>query len=181
VSKARSPLATWRDAVRNSALPPTAKLVALALSTWMNRYGDCRPAKETIARGCSLSVRAVDSTITALEAAGFLRVTRSKGRSTNRYKAATPHQVPGSTLQELQGSAPPTPQDVRGNPADDDIQPRISRHPTPQEVPPKAIESVGKPPTLTSGRAGASDQNPPNPVDPAEMRRYLDGLRDGSA
>jgi hypothetical protein len=81
------------------------------------------------------SVRTVDYAIRRIEVAGYLAIQRSKGRRLNHYIATTPHRVAG--FEEF-------------NPASDDNQPRISRHPTPHgdapEVEVLEIErEVGKP------------------------------------
>jgi hypothetical protein len=116
----RRPLVlAWRDAVRDSELRATVKLVAHTLSTYMDAGGAAFPSKLTIADGASLkSERAVDAAVLELEGAGFIDVSRSRGRSSNRYQAKlpTPHADAGF------GGA---------NPASDDSQPRISRRPTP--------------------------------------------------
>jgi hypothetical protein len=98
----------------------------------MNGAGECWPAKETIRAGASLaSVRATDQAVNRIEAAGFLIVGRTKGRSSNHYTAVTPHDRAGSTPY---AGAELTPHDQAGfrrsNPASDDTQPRTTKHPT---------------------------------------------------
>jgi hypothetical protein len=81
----------WRDAVRDSDLDTTAKVVAFTLSTYMNGGGWCHPSKATIARGASLSApRAVNGAVNRLERAGFLEIRHSRGHHANRYRAAIP-------------------------------------------------------------------------------------------
>src|SRR5581483_8217451 len=89
---ARSLLADWRDAIRDSGLTRTEKLVGLTLSTYMSAEGRAYPSKETLARGCSLSDRAVDRAVDVLEAAEFLEVRRTRGGNgrSNLYIAALP-------------------------------------------------------------------------------------------
>jgi hypothetical protein len=88
----------------------------------MNGAGDTFVGKGTIAKGVSLrSVRAVDTAINRLEAAGYLGIRRSRGGRPNHYVAQTPHRHAGSTPHRDAGS----------NPASDDTEPRISRHQTP--------------------------------------------------
>jgi hypothetical protein len=89
----------WRDAVRDSELDSVAKCVAHTLSTWLNGHGTAYPSRETIAKGASLSVRSVERAIVRLEAAGFLEVERSRGRSSHRYAIAM-----SSTASELRRS-----------------------------------------------------------------------------
>lgn len=90
-----SPLFTWRSAVCDSDLPPTARHVALTLSLHMNeRGGSCFPSREELARETGLSVRTVDKAIRTLEDAGWLHVerpARQRGRGhPNRYTARVP-------------------------------------------------------------------------------------------
>jgi hypothetical protein len=91
----------WRDAIRDSDLDATAKLVAYTLSTYLNGRGEAWPSKETLAAGASKSKRAVDGAIDRIAATGFLSVSKSKGRSSNRYQATTPtvQAVAPSTVQ----------------------------------------------------------------------------------
>ena len=99
MSAGKSPVAVWRDAIRDSDLSSTTKLVAFVLSTYMS--GDkltAWPARSTIARGCSVSVRAVDKHILTLEERSFLDVLHSDGgnptsrtsRTTNTYSRTLP-------------------------------------------------------------------------------------------
>jgi hypothetical protein len=80
----------WRDAVRDSDLKRTPKLLALVLSTYFNRQGLAWPSQETLAAGASISVRAVQTNTRDLERAGFVEVSRSVGRSSHRYAATLP-------------------------------------------------------------------------------------------
>lgn len=98
-----SRLTEWRDAVRDAPeLDKTAVLVAYTLSTYMNRNGEAWPSKETLAKGCRLGAgkRAVDKAVDRLEAAGFLMIQRSKGRSSNRYLATFPTAQTDARLKE---------------------------------------------------------------------------------
>jgi DNA-binding transcriptional MocR family regulator len=163
-SRARTFLANWRDEVRDSDLDATAKAVGLALSTRMNRHGMCFPSKERIATDTGLSARTVDGAIDRLEQRGLLDVSRSRGRSSNRYTAV-------STPRELPGSEAPTPQELPGNPATAAPQPRSKEQPTPQELPPKAIESI---PSLlpNDGREGGSS-NGETPKAPEHIGQHV--------
>ncbi len=82
----------------DSALPSTARHVALTLSTFMSGNGVCWPSKKTIAAKCGFgSLRTVDRAVDQLEAAGLLAVSRSYGRSSNQYQALlTAHHERGS-------------------------------------------------------------------------------------
>jgi hypothetical protein len=91
--------AVWRDAIRDSDLRATSKLVAHTLSTYANGRGGAYPARQTLALGSSLSVKAVDTAIRDLETSGFLEVDRSRGRRTNTYCLTLP-----STANEVRRS-----------------------------------------------------------------------------
>jgi DNA-binding transcriptional MocR family regulator len=86
----------WREAIADSELDATAKLVAHTISTYMNGAGDSFPGKDAIAKRSSLGKRAVDRAIDRLEAHGYLRVERSKGRRPNHYWADVPNHVAGT-------------------------------------------------------------------------------------
>jgi DNA-binding MarR family transcriptional regulator len=88
----KSLLAVWRDAVADSDLSATAKGVAHAISTYMNRNGHAYPGRKTIARRSSFSTRTVDKAIKQIERAGFLNVVHVSGGNgkTNSYQALLP-------------------------------------------------------------------------------------------
>lgn len=88
--RSRSIPVVWREALAESRLDRTAKLVGLVISLHMNANGSGFPGRQRIASWCSLSDRAVDGAVRRLEAAGFLWVERSKGRKSNRYHALLP-------------------------------------------------------------------------------------------
>jgi hypothetical protein len=143
----RAQLARWRDAIRDSNLDGTAKLVGFVISTWWDRNGNgAYPSKPTIAAAASLrSPRAVDEAVHRLEAAGFLDVSRSKGRSSNRYSATlpTPHDGAGSTMHADAG-LPRIP--VHGltdfNPASNGTQPCTKQPLTLHPAAPESAESA---------------------------------------
>jgi hypothetical protein len=93
-------LPVWRDAVRDSGLDRTAKLVAFVISTYMDSSGSAWPSKATIAAGSSLGAgrRAVDRAVDRLEASGLLVIKRSRGRVSFRYSATVPSSHPDATL-----------------------------------------------------------------------------------
>jgi hypothetical protein len=91
----RSFLAEWRDAVRDSGLDSSTKLVGHTLSTYMDRTGYAYPAKTTLAKKASLSVRTVDGAIDKLEMSLLLRVSRPKNRRAGfTYRAVLPNRQP---------------------------------------------------------------------------------------
>ena len=88
-----SPLFTWRTAIAKSDLPPTVRLVAFALSLYMNeRGGSAWPSITTLASDSGLSVASVKRGTKALERAGFLVCKRQEGLSTH-YTATVPTQL----------------------------------------------------------------------------------------
>lgn len=94
----------WRNAVCDSRLDPTAKLVALVLDRYMDGRGECWPSKAAIAAGSSHGRSVVVRAIHRLELAGFVLVIRSKGRLPNRYRATLPpNGVVGDTVNSVVG------------------------------------------------------------------------------
>lgn len=89
-------------AIRASDLPPTARLVALVVSCYMDADGrNAYPSQETIARDSGLSLRTVRTWIDRLIDLGWLTVAReSSGRSSRRYKATVPSGVAPAPLAE---------------------------------------------------------------------------------
>jgi hypothetical protein len=90
VSARKSLLGVWRDAVCESDLGRTPKLVALVLSTFMDGRGHAYPSQDAIAARASLSDRAVYRATLPLEASGLLVVEWSKGKSSHGYQATLP-------------------------------------------------------------------------------------------
>jgi hypothetical protein len=127
----RAAVIEWREAIADSELDRTAKLVGHTIGLYMRADGTgAFPAKETIAKRASIeSVRTVDAAVKRLEAAGFLDVDRSRGRRSNRYRAVVP------TPQGAAGFA-------RANPATGSGEPRNSPHPTPQRAAGESAESA---------------------------------------
>lgn len=104
MSSATLPLvAHWRNALRDSDLDRTAKLVGFVISTYMDSTGVARPAKTTIAHGASLGREpgkrkgntAVDDAIDRLEASGLLVVDRKRGQRGFLYGASIPRWAEG--------------------------------------------------------------------------------------
>jgi hypothetical protein len=82
----------YQRALRDSGLPPTARLVAFVLSTYASRKDGCAwPSQETLAEGTGWSRRSVVSALATLTSAGWVtRVqTGTQGRST-RYQLHVP-------------------------------------------------------------------------------------------
>ncbi len=83
-----------------SELGASPRLVALVLSTHMNRNGgSCFPSLATLQRETRLKRQTIWRAVAELESAGLLEVDRHRGRS-NRYRAlgemSTYYQVPDS-------------------------------------------------------------------------------------
>lgn len=115
-------LLAWRIAVRESELDRVAKLVALTLGIYMNRRGIAWPSKQSLAEGTGYSIRTVDRAIIRLEQAGFLIVTRTAGRRSNRYTSVIHNPVTGDgvKLSTTPSAATPTPSRVTFNPVTGD-------------------------------------------------------------
>lgn len=66
---------TWQQAILESELPSTVKLVLLALGCYMNMVGEgCYPSTKRLAAETSLSERAVCTAVAKAQAAGWLKV-----------------------------------------------------------------------------------------------------------
>jgi hypothetical protein len=88
MSRRLEPLFTWRSAICDSSLPPTARLVAFAISFYMNeRGGSCHPGPTRLARDTGLSLRAVKKHLVDLEDTGWLLVVDRGGQTGERRRA----------------------------------------------------------------------------------------------
>lgn len=142
----RKPLVSvWRDAVRDSPLRSTPKLVGLVLSTYLDGRGMAWPSRNTLAAGAGLSDRAVDSAITTLKREGFLQVEHSKGRRPNVYQATLP-----ATANELRRSEWAT-----ANLATSNSEPRDTNS---ERRSPESFESAGKPGAAASTGAAPVEE-----------------------
>jgi hypothetical protein len=166
----------WRDAIRDSELDRTAKLIAYTLSTWMNGQAEAFPGKDALADRAGVDVRTVDRALHRIEAAGFVRVRVGGGRArTNRYEGITPAEAPGFLLPAEEGnpgtgaglSAPETPARLTENPGRGGRKPR---HP----CPPKASESEKQGRSASSAPA-SSEANDPG-LERLEPGSVLEGL-----
>lgn len=89
---------SWRDAIRQSDLQPTTKLVLYTVSIYMNEIGGgAFPSYKTLANDCGLSKRTTMRHIEIAIQAGFIgkeKGLRENGSYTsNRYKATYPSWV----------------------------------------------------------------------------------------
>lgn len=111
-----APLFTWRSAVVSSDLPASTKLVALALSLYMNeRGGSAFPGATRLAADTSLHLRTVKRLLTELTDAEWLVLARRGGtagdrRQANEYVAQVPdgwHSTTGGTRTPVAPDAAP--------------------------------------------------------------------------
>jgi len=164
------PLLTWRRSIAESELPPTTKLVAFALSLWMNERGaSAYPGADTLAKDTSLSVRAVREHLAQLVHLGWLELVEKGGlkgerRKANVYRAAV---APTPLFPNGESSvthAPGLPvQENATTPASDDRNPCTSVTPSLQDL------------FKNSGRARKRAVKPPKDFQPTdEHARYAE-------
>lgn len=105
-------------------MPSGMKFVLMSLCDQANDAGQCFPSVATIAKRCSMSERAVQGHVKALEEAGFLARRERVGHSTlyclDPRRICTPaDSAPPQNLRlNPADSAPTPPQILRGTPAD---------------------------------------------------------------
>ncbi len=86
---------SWRQAILASDLTSTQKLVALALSTYMNEHGEgAFPSHETLAQNCSMARETVSRTVSKLVEAGWFRLQKmhwgGQGWRRHAYRVSWP-------------------------------------------------------------------------------------------
>jgi hypothetical protein len=140
----RSLVVIWRDAVRDSRLKSTTKLVAFVHSTFMDAYGMHSYGADALARGASLVERSIHTANEELRGEGWLFWERHPGgrRVSNRYVVTLPetvnelHRAEWERVQHVQGLADGkgashdtkgASDDVKGAPRADDLEERSSR------------------------------------------------------
>lgn len=92
----KSRVKVWRDAVRDSELDRTAKLVAHTLSTYFSANAasvERPPSRATLASGASLCDRAVDAALARLETEGFLEIDPPAGERVYTDKHGQEHRI----------------------------------------------------------------------------------------
>jgi len=109
-------LFTWRSAICESDLPPTARHVALTLALHMNELGgSCFPGGARLTRETGLSMRTVRTALATLEQVGWLTVTHrgsshhGQKRTANEYEASYPATMTGAgdtPVQEIHRCSP---------------------------------------------------------------------------
>lgn len=102
---------SWREAILESRLCSTTKLVLLTLGCHMNEFGkSCYPSMETIAHQSSLTVRAVAKHITIAESSGWItRDTHGysgRGWRRNEYVAAIPEDHERGSSRQVMNVVP---------------------------------------------------------------------------
>lgn len=81
----------WRKAILASKLTPGAKVAAFAILEFVNRKsGKCFASYQTIAGMCSMTERGVRAAVSALKAAGLIRVVQRGCKQTNLIYLALP-------------------------------------------------------------------------------------------
>ncbi len=102
----------WRHELLAAPIDATAKLVGLALSTYMDGAGRAHVSRSTLARGCGLAdVSTVKRAVHRLEVAGYLGVDRGGGHEVSRYQLRSnggwPAPRPGATAPPVVGAGAP--------------------------------------------------------------------------
>ncbi len=112
-------------------LPPTPKLVLVALGESADDQGVCWPSVPTLARRCSLSVRTIQRILHDIEASGRMRIEpryRADGsRTSNRYVLLLDKGDPVSERPVVPDGAPPQRQPSAG---DTSVTPGTTREPS---------------------------------------------------
>jgi hypothetical protein len=92
----------WIIALGDSDLDHWTKVVAFALSTWMNEYGTCTPSVPSVARRASVSRPTATAKIAKLERLGWLVIERSRGghRQTHEYRVGLGVNASEEAVQE---------------------------------------------------------------------------------
>lgn len=153
----------WRDAICESSLDSTAKLVAYTLDYWMDGRGEAWPSKSTIAERAGKERSTVIRAISRLERAGFVLVIPSRGRRPSRYRACMPPPNSGTHATVNSGThatvnGPTVPQPWQNAP------PTVAPTPPESEV-------------LESGTRGRSRAEEPKPAAGA-YRKFADAPPD---
>jgi Helix-turn-helix domain len=104
-----APIFTWRSAILHSELPSTTKLVALAISVYLNEMTHTAwPSNVTLARDTSLGLSTVRRCLGVLEEGGWLEREERRGK-TSILHSRTPPALGGVSdrpLQERAGTPP---------------------------------------------------------------------------
>ncbi len=84
----------WERAIREAALMPMTKAVALMLATYMDSKGNAHPSTETLARNLGIEPSTTRTHLLALERAVFLiserEARQGSGQTRVRFRATVP-------------------------------------------------------------------------------------------
>ena len=177
----------WWKAIRTSNLTPQARLLALAMSTFMNTDGTrCYPGQAALANACGWSgSRTVRRALTELERTGYIEIerfagSRQEGRTqrTHRYWPTIPeprptgHQRPPEqpdqpdTHDRLDPVDNPRPTGHTRPVSDDDqpdIEPRPTGHQRPTNRTPVSDNQASTDQAITHHAPARDDDIPPPP------------------
>lgn len=170
----------WERAVKASDMPPTRKLILLALATHSNKGGRAWPGHALLADECGLSERSIRKHLAAASADGWLECTR-RGRNVGRTAGAsvtseyvlrvpatgtcepvaddiaTGTGVPGANLQPEPGDLQPEPERV----ATGTGVPPINKGSIRESIPHADLQRDSDPfESASSGGEEGSDRNP---------------------
>jgi hypothetical protein len=91
----------------NKHLTTTQKIVALSLASHADKNGECFPSLGRIMYRCSLSRRAVQNALDALEGAGCISIAKNAGRGgANKYRFSAPKSATEIDLGGASGAPP---------------------------------------------------------------------------
>lgn len=130
---------TWAWA---SPLPPTPKLVLMALADIADDHGVCWPSHKTLALKCSLTDRTVRRVLAVLQAQHLLSVERrfrqDGSRTSNGYRLAIEADPPGQIVRGIGHPRPGEGSPVTGV-QDTDVLPRTTNEPSNESpLPPRS-------------------------------------------
>ncbi|WP_416877953.1 helix-turn-helix domain-containing protein [Litorimonas sp.] len=160
---------SWQDAITESDLKATTRLVLLTLATFMNAKNTAaHPTQEELARCSGLSIRAVKSNLKLAIDAGFLEVSKhgfgGQKWANNQYKAVMPTPSKGSAA---------------GAPDSEKVVQQVPKGSAPNDQ--KVVQEVhtNNPvnnPIITQTREGAVNQPKQPPEKPLPKERLNTGL-----
>lgn len=164
----------WWKAIRTSELSPSARLLALALSTWMRADGTrCYPGQDAIAAACGWSSdRAVRRALTELADAGYVTVRKFGGVRPDGRSQATHRYVP--TIPD--GPRPTGTTEPPEHDDQPDVSVRENDGPTGRERPPETATNRNH--TSTTNRTPAPDQPDKSDVQPEPHVRQGNQLKE---
>ena len=149
----------WRRWVLDLDVDVYMKGVLNTLLYYANAEGECWPSVETIARGTGISKRKTQKVINDLVGAGYIEITRSRGRRSNVYQFPE-NPALGTGLETT-------------NPAREVSQPRTRGVPTPHTVHPNSKELC-----IERSAPGGNNTSTPEPnLGIREIIEVVEGMR----